>query len=105
MTKKQSVSKVLELILDEVEAGRMPDDVLIRQGRSSLRSLSKSLKAATSAAKASGNSGRKETYDREAIKADIRKNPEKPFKTIAEEFGCSAALVSIIAKEMRDAGK
>jgi hypothetical protein len=63
--KKQSMSKVLELILDEVEAGRMPDAVLIRQGRSSLRSMSKSLKAATAASAASGKSGRKAKYDRE----------------------------------------
>lgn len=99
--KKQSVSKILELILDEVEAGRLPGPELIRQGRSSLKAVTKSLKAATDAAAASGKSGRKPTFDRGAIKVYLRKHPDAPVQESADKFGCSTTLISILRQEIK----
>ena len=100
--KKATSAAVLEEILNELDAGRTPGEEIRKRGRAALRNASRSIKAATAAAAASGKSGRKATYDREAIKADIRDNPDKSFKSIADQFGCSAALVSILAKEVRE---
>ena len=100
--KKQSTAAVLAEMLTELEAGRTPGESLIRSGRAALRAQSKSIKAATAASAASGKSGRKATYDRDAIKAHIRENSEESLKSIADRFGCSPALVSILAKEVRD---
>lgn len=100
--KKQSVSAVLESILTELEAGRQPGVELVKRGRSALRGVAKSLKAATAASVASGKSGRKRKYDREAIKAYIRENPDGPVADVIDKFGCSAALVSLMTAEVRN---
>lgn len=92
--KKKSVAAVLKEILDLLGDRKLPNEELQKAGRAALRAKTKTLKAATAAAAASGNSGRKQKYDREAIA-----KAEGTAAEVARTFGCSPALVSLIWKE------
>lgn len=100
MKKAPSVSKVLELILEELQAGRMPDASLIRQGRASLRALSKRMDVAREKAAASGKCGPTRKFDEEKIGM-----AEGGAAEVAERFGCGVGTVYAARTKMVKAGK
>lgn len=98
--KKKSTAAVLSEILDELEANRVPGQELIKSGRAALKGVKRSLKAATAAAKASGNSGAPRKFDEDAIGV-----AEGTAQEVAERFGCSVGLVYLSRTKAIKSGK
>lgn len=97
MKQSSSAATIFIEILNILEAGNVPGADLLKRARAAIRAKTKQIRAATAAAAASGKSGRPAKYDREAIKAAKGSHQE-----IADQFGCSPTLVSIMKKEARE---